>query len=56
MIQLVMLHVVCALQGGIRMPSHSSSGESEVTPEQIWPALATDLRSTRVECGCGSSS
>ena len=36
--------VVRALQGGLCMSSRPSSLYKQVTPEQVWPALSTDLR------------
>jgi hypothetical protein len=36
--------VECAWQGGLRMSSHRPSPEGIVSPAQVWPALALDLR------------
>ena len=47
MIQVLASHMVCALQGGLRMSSRPSSPEGQVTPAQVWSALSLDLR-TRV--------
>jgi hypothetical protein len=47
MIAVSVFPVECAWQGGLRMSSHPSSPEVQVTPVQVWPALALDLR-TRV--------
>jgi hypothetical protein len=47
MIQVVVFRVVCTLQGGLCMVSHSSSPDVQVPPVQVWPALSLDLR-TRV--------
>ncbi len=47
MIQVFVFRVVCTLQGGLCMVSHSSSPDVQVPPVQVWPALSLDLR-TRV--------
>ena len=47
MIQVFVLPVVCALQGGLCMVLHPSSPDVQVPPVQVWPALSLDLR-TRV--------
>ncbi len=47
MIAVSVFPVECAWQGGLRMSSHPPSHEVQVTPVQVWPALALDLR-TRV--------
>ncbi len=47
MIAVSVLPVECARPRGLRMSSHSPSSEVQVTPVQVWPALALDLR-TRV--------
>jgi hypothetical protein len=47
MIAVSVFLVECAWQGGLRMSSHPPSHEVQVTPVQVWPALALDLR-TRV--------
>jgi hypothetical protein len=47
MIQVFASHMVCALQGGLRMSSRPASRDVQVTPVQVWSALSLDLR-TRV--------
>ena len=44
MIELSVSHVVCALQGGVRMSFPLSSSHEPVTPLQVWPALSLDVR------------
>ena len=47
MIAVSVFPVECARPRGLRMFSHPPSHEVQVTPVQVWPALALDLR-TRV--------
>ncbi len=44
MISLDAFQVVCALKGGFRMSSLSSSVDHQVVPTQVWASLSIDLQ------------
>lgn len=48
MILLSSIHAFCALQGGLHMVVHPSSGDGQFPPAQVWDKLPTDLRTRTI--------